>query len=208
MLLQLIHLLTYVRDLTVDAKSTTAMSAASALAAWIALLIGVWNTHTARSALKLAREQDARRQPRLVPYLAQAYFLRTSDARIFTYSVSVANPAEIDNSLAHLELELSYTTPAGFPATVRLPHRPELVRHLPSHAGRIIGVAEGIKAHQAVAGLLLFECENDLLAGARIETFRLVLQDSHGITTELDLGISRELLHEEKVDQNTRLQAG
>jgi hypothetical protein len=172
--------------------------AASAIAAWIALCVGIFSSWTAKRALALAREQDSRRRPKLVPYLANAYFVRTDNSRIFTYSISVTNPSDIDNSLARIELEVSYETNDGLRATIRLPQQPELVSHLRGHRGRVIAAPEGVNAHQAIAGWLLFELKDDLLGGAKIDGYAIILEDSHQIATRLEPGISRELRHEEK----------
>jgi len=168
----------------------------SALAAWVALFLSFSNARAAKSALALAREQDRRRQPKVIPYLADSYFLRTTNSRIFACSISITNPTDIDNSLVRTELEVSYDTPGGLEATVRIPAAPALVSQLGGYCGNVIAVPQPVEAHKAVAGWLLFELKHSLLSGGRPDAFSVVLEDSHGLETRLDPGLSRQL-HDE-----------
>jgi hypothetical protein len=178
------------------------VSAASGATAWIAIVISIiaiavstYSVWTARRSLHLAERQEARRDPKLVPYIAHGYYVRTPDARVFAFSTSVGNPTDTSNSLANVELEVRYKTPSGLAATIRLPHDPTLKRHLGERQLNVLEVAQRLDAHSTTAGWLFFEFKDALRNGA-IDGYLIIFQDSHNLPTALAPGIISEI-HDE-----------
>jgi hypothetical protein len=167
---------------------------ASALAAWTAVLVSWKNARTAGGNLQLAEKQEQRRRPTLVPYLADGYSEAKGNHRLLAFSVSLSNPSDTNNSIAQIELALSYTTPTGVFMTMKLP-----VSVLGSATVGDVKLLEPplkIDAHQSVSGWVFFEIKNELIKGCRLDTYILQFQDSHGHINSLEQAIVRELISE------------
>lgn len=171
---------------------------------WVAVgsaviaLLSMWfarsSANTARQALKLAMQQEARRQPRIVPYLADGFVARSESRRIYALSLSLSNPTDSDNSLAMIELQVRYRTPEGIVITARVPHLPSLGSILPAEGEpEVLVPPTAVGAHKTTAGWVLFEVSQALLGDSEIDEYRVILTDSHSATAELEPCILREV---------------
>jgi hypothetical protein len=75
---------------------------ASASAAWLALLLSVFNFRTSRKALQLSEKQEERRKPLLVPYLQQGYIWPgpRPNIRVYAFLLSISNRSDNNNAVA------------------------------------------------------------------------------------------------------------
>jgi hypothetical protein len=173
---------------------------ASALAAWTAVLVSWKNARTAGRNSRLAEKQELRRRPTLVSYLADGYSEAKDDRRILGFSVSISNPSDTNNSIAQIELALSYTTSTGVFMTMKIPSS----GLASTTVGNVKMLEPPVKvdAHQSVAGWVFFEIKNELIKGCRLDNYILQFQDSHGDVNSLEQVIMRELIKSEKMESN------
>ena len=176
----------------------------SALGALVAAVFAWVSARAAKRSLELAEKQDQRRTPRLVLYLIDGYCQRIGSTRFLAFSVSVSNHSDIDNSVAQIELQVSYTTAAptkGFCMAVKVPHRSALADRI-RHNATILSPPLRIDAHQTIAGWVLFEVGDVLIGNGKIDDYAILVSDSHGQACRVEQAIVRELADEGANDHN------
>jgi hypothetical protein len=65
-------------------------------------------------------------------------------------------------------------------------HSPALAEIKPDangHSANVFTLPARIDAHQTAAGWLVFSLGNNVLAGRTVDTYRIILEDSHGTST-------------------------
>lgn len=162
-----------------DAPTWT--DSATAIAALAALLISLVSLHYSRKGLVLAEAQDRRRQPKLLPEYRSGYFSTdaVTGARNYHFHVAICNPTDSDNSVARIELNLTYRLPDGTLITARV----AAVDNGQQNPG--LPVPQRVGAHETVAGWLEFAVDGDLITEHHIEGYTLELTDSHGQLTSV-----------------------
>ncbi len=173
------------------------VSAASALAAWIAAGIAWWIARATRKSLRLAEQQEQRRRPNLVLYLADGYSKFEKDSRLLAFSISVSNPTDTDNSIAQVELQVNYTTSKSMCMAVKIPNDGKLASQFGDQGLTVLLPPIRIDAHQTIAGWVLFELNEVLFVDCKVDSYTLLFQDSHGVMVKLEHAIIRELADEE-----------
>jgi hypothetical protein len=150
--------------------------------------------------LRLAERQEARRLPRLRPYLAEGYrrTFQGERMRVYAFSISVGNPSEIDNALARAELQIGYLTENDVYMTVKVAEDHFLAPLLGLDSRAVLRLPAGVGANQTVAGWLFFRVNEDVLREVRIDDYSLLLTDTNDAKATLDLGIVRELIDEDE----------
>jgi hypothetical protein len=80
----------------------------------------------------------------------------------------------------------------------RIPHVPELAGKGPEGSkATIFSIPAKIDAHQTVAGWVFFALAKSIIEGKTIDTHRILLEDSHGLTVETEPISVREWIDEE-----------
>lgn len=175
--------------LRISAKNwTDIVVAVMAVAAFI---VSVGSFRVSSRALRLSEQQEQRKQPRLVPRLLDSHFERLSDGgRAYSFSLSVGNPTDSDNAIAHIEMHLRYLIEDAASMTVKLPacHPPE------DCCGRLT-IPSRVAAHDTVSGWCDFRLKPNFLSGRTIDGYRIVLTDSHQTETSVDALVVSEKRH-------------
>jgi hypothetical protein len=172
---------------------------ASAIAAWLAALLAYRSARTSKRALTIAKRQEQRRQPVLIPYLVEGYVRLVDDEqrfRLYAFLLSVSNPSDTDNAIAQLDLHVTYTTAEGLRMTVEVPANAMLGTAFVSSDSRSLGVPIRVDAHQTTAGWVYFRINESLLERVSIDGYMLVVTDSHGYHASVEPILIREFSHE------------
>lgn len=180
------------------------VAVASAVAAWGAALFAYRSTRIARRILELSEEQARARVPQLVPYLVAGLVRRLEkrQTRLYAFSVSVSNRADIDNSLSALELQITYTRVNNMSSNLLLPHDPTLTEHFGLEGTQPLIVPKPINAHQTIAGWAFFEIDDSLLGDVDIDRYEIRFFDSHENISSLEPIILREIVDEATLAQS------
>ncbi len=167
-------------------------------AAWSAF--NSWRSRRiALRALALNEQQELRRQPRLIVYLANGYRRYLPSKQVFGFMVSVSNPSDTNNSIAMGELRVTYTVSDDAKVTCRVPHNPKLAEideSVGNSKPNVFVLPARVDAHQTVAGWLFFALDEKLIGGKTIDAHQILLEDSHGLSTETEPISVRELQNE------------
>jgi hypothetical protein len=155
----------------------------------------------AARALAISESQEKRRQPQLGIYLVNGYRRLVPKQQLFGFLVSVSNPTDINNSIARAELQITYLLENDVEAVCRIPHSPTLGENTSRDAmpaATVFSLPLHIDAHQTVSGWLLFALNNDVIGKGTIDGHSLILEDTHGISTNTDPIMVREWTDESK----------
>lgn len=173
----------------------------SAVAAWVAALFAYLSARTSKRSLQLAEMQDKRRKPELIPYLSIAYYKPAPSDKysVYAFSISICNPSDIDNAIAFLELQVSYTLPEGTIMTLKVPHDPKLSINFNDIEHVHFTIPNPIGAHQTIAGWVFFNIDNTLITDFDIDSYKLVITDSHDVSCHLEPIIVREFVDEKEM---------
>jgi hypothetical protein len=169
------------------------------LKSWIpllALIVSGWSAYNSwRSrrmsarALSISESQEQRRRPKFGIYMTDGYRRYLSDKQLFVFLVSVSNPTDINNSISKAELQIMYFLDVDIKAAYRIAHSSELAETMATEVGYTASallMPTRVDAHQTVAGLLMFCINNDVIAGRTIDSHRIIVEDSHGISSETE----------------------
>lgn len=143
--------------------------------------ISIFNLYFAWQSRRLAREQESRRLPRLVPSLINGYFRDNKDigGRVYTFHVTVANPTDSNNAIAEADLAITYLTPERTQMTVKLRANGSPALNFVKDQDMTLAVPVSISAHNAISGWLRFQVPVSLLADVTIESYQLIFTDPH-----------------------------
>jgi len=128
------------------------VAVASSAAACIAALFAYLTARISKRSIKLAESQEERRQPKLVPYLFEAYYrpVCTEEYTIYAFSLSISNPSDIDNAIALLELQVNYKVSNATKMAVKVPHDPALSISFCDSVKEHFSLPARIDAHQRI----------------------------------------------------------
>jgi hypothetical protein len=152
----------------------------------------------AARALAISENQEKRRQPQLGLYLFNGYRLLTPNRQLFGLLVSVSNPSDINNSVARVELQITYLLENDVAAVCRLPHDPTLRENTSqdTQAATVFSVPVRIEAHQTVTGWFLFALNDDVIGKGSVDGHQLILEDTHHISTSSGPIMVKEWMNE------------
>jgi len=163
----------------------------------IATVVSVWSAivsaRAAKRSLAISEQQESRRQPLLSPYLFKGYFKQFKNEKIFVFSISVSNATDVDNAIVHLELEVSYVSAQNVCMKFKIPHEAKLVKNLDVGEIKPFNLPVSIGSHQAIAGWALFNVTEAMLNEGALDSYKVILTDSHGLLTKFDPGILKEI---------------
>jgi hypothetical protein len=177
----------------------------------LALLVSIcsaffsWRSgRNAARALAISENQEKRRQPQLGVYLVVNGFRRLLPKRqLFGFLVSISNPTDINNSVARAELKIAYLIENDVSASCRIQHNPtlgETIGNETASSASVFALPLRVDAHQTVSGWFVFSLDNDVIGKGTVDGHSLVLEDTHGISTETDPIMVREWTDETKND--------
>jgi hypothetical protein len=166
-------------------------SIASAAAAWTAALFAFITSRNSRRALRIAEQQELRRQPSLALYLDRAY-QRANGSHEYGFLVSVSNRSDSDDALARIDLRIRYKTRDEFVAFVDVPSA-RLNEPAVTSDGVKLETPARVDAHQTVAGWVYFSHPTSLLADCLVDDYSVIITDSHGVQTALDTVLIQEI---------------
>ena len=172
----------------------------SAVAAWVAVIFAYNGARTAKKSLDLSNQQETRRRPHFVPYMAEGYSRRTPDRRLYAVSLSLSNPTDSDNSIAKIELQVRYRTRDRIVMTIRLPHDETLHEGFGRPNIQTFTVPFRVAAHDTTAGWVLFALPLSVIQDAEVDEYSVFLFDAHGIRAEIEPGILREITSDKTPD--------
>ena len=183
----------------------TWISIVAALAACRAAVASWWSSRISRRALILAEGQEERRRPKLVLYFMEGY-VRIVEAperqRFYAFLLSVSNPSDINNSVAYLDLHLTYLTPRQLRMTVKVPSRASIAERFGDDRTSALSPPFSVNAHQTTAGWTYFRVDKDLLSDTIVDGYRVVATDSHGVQSGVEAVIVREFADEAEAKES------
>jgi hypothetical protein len=154
---------------------------ASAAAAWIALILSGGSLLVSRKAMKIAQQQEDRRKPLLVPYYRDGFFQRDPDGngRIYALLLSISNRSDSNNTIAELELRITYSTPDNRQVTLKLRAEAKAEQSLEPLSFPYLAMPQRIDGHQAVICWCHFRLSAHILESfQRIERYVVGVIDS------------------------------
>ncbi|MCP4316488.1 MAG: hypothetical protein GY789_10845 [Hyphomicrobiales bacterium] len=161
-----------------------------------ALLVSLLSFSVAFAAFRLAKRQDERKRPVLVPYLMNGYVQSSKDKkdRVYSFLLSINNPSDSDNALAAMELHITYKITTETQVTTRLRSSSSVEDvPMPPSEYRIISTPARVDAHQTLTGWSMFRAPAAILEGAAIESYKVALFDTHGIEASITPIMVQEL---------------
>jgi hypothetical protein len=159
-------------------------------AAVLALLVSFISLGVSLFTAQLSNKQEQRRHLRLVPHLMDSYFRIISEGdREYSFLLSINNPSDADNSIALVEMHLTYLLPDQTKITVKLPSR-----NLARSTGRGIQLEtpKRIAAHDTVSGWCHFIIGTESRNGRSFDSFKIVISDTHMAATSVNAALVRE----------------
>ncbi len=141
---------------------------------------------------KLALKQEERKMPSLGCSLIHGLQKTGETGRSFSIHVMIRNPSDINNAVANAELVVEYLTEKRILMTVKLQSVREMPDEFVRGQGDSIKIPARIGSHEAISGWLHFFAPNELLKGLAIESYSLVLTDTHDEKTAISPNLMQE----------------
>ena len=162
-----------------------------------AFIVSVGSFKVSLQALRLSQRQDDRKQPKLSLSLLDSYFESLPETgRLYSFLLSLGNPTDSDNAVAQIEMHLSYVIEDNILMTVKLP--PSLAdfdSYTNNHPR--LRTPFRITAHDTASGWCNFLIAPGVLGGRRVESYQIVVTDSHLAETSVDAFVVSEKRHAE-----------
>jgi hypothetical protein len=176
---------------------------ASAIAAWLALILSLVNVRRSRRALRLSERQEERRKPSLVVYLQEGFTSANAQPgiRVYALLLSVSNRSDNNNAVAEAILHLTYSKQRDNELTVKFLAKTEIPIPFQRALTRL-SLPTRIDAHQTISGWYFFCVDNAILQGAKVERTIVVLRDSHGNEVTIEPMLLREYSDENEKQSN------
>lgn len=175
------------------------MPFAAAVAAWVAATFAYLTARRSGRALRLAEQQEARRQPVLVLYLLRGYLRRANEERIYAFLLSVSNPSDSNNAIAQIDLRIEYRTASNFFAAVDVPTVSQDDEMFGGDNHARLEIPIHVDAHHTVAGWVFFRVQRALLEDRSVDTYVIVATDSHGERVSIETALLQEFVHEAEI---------
>lgn len=152
---------------------------ASAVAAWLAFLLSVINLAI---NLQATRRQEQGRRPRLVPYYRDGFYRGDSggNGRVYAFLIAISNRSDTDNTVADLELRVTYQNVEGVQVTLKIRAESQKKFDVDS-PNYYLTVPHRVDGHQSVLGWCHFTVTgNTLKQFHRIERYVVAAIDGDG----------------------------
>jgi hypothetical protein len=164
----------------------------SAVVAFVALIVAARSNRIARAALAIARTKEAREQPRLVPYLSDAYSLERERHRDIEVSMSLSNPSDSNNSVARADLVVTHIVGGETLTRTIFSSAPAARADVQSEA-KLLSPPIAIHAHGTIAGRLNFRLPHALIDRFKVREYEVQLTDAQGLVTKFQINSFHEL---------------
>lgn len=154
---------------------------ASALAAWVALVLSGFSFYNSRQAFKLSRAEARKKSPLLALYLQQSYFKRSDQRfRQYAFFLSITNESDTNNSIRDVLMSLTYRRD-GEEYQVRTSALDDQAELGSAEATtRRLFAPFRIDAHQVTSGWCYFRISDEILGGSVVERVLIAVVDSYG----------------------------
>lgn len=160
---------------------------AAAITAIASFFISIASYRTASRALWISEQQERRKQPQLFLSLLESFIERTPQAEtVYSFWLSIRNPTDSDNALASIEMHIRYVVASGVSLTVRLPTAPSDGSASKNQESRL-KVPSRVAAHDTISGWCEFVLKRNFIDEHTIESYQIVLTDSHQGETSVDV---------------------
>jgi len=142
--------------------------------------------------------QEARRQPRIVPFLVQSFYQNKNPSgdRHFAFQIRVSNPSDSANAIASAELLVTYLTTDHTRMTLVLLGNDPKADFFVEGENRNLPVPIEIGANDTIEGWILFYLPSEMLVARSLDSYELRMTDTHGNTARLKPSIVAEQTHE------------
>ena len=159
----------------------------------LALAVGLWNRSTAKRALTLAEQQEARREARIDLSLDESVSWRNAypGGRLLGFHLLITNPTDRPSSLVGAELRLTYGSDLVI-TTVKVRHDQEVRDAALPETVRPLELPARLDSNGAVAGWFLFRVDGGLTGGHPIDRYDVAVRDVHGIEELMQVTVFRE----------------
>jgi hypothetical protein len=162
---------------------------ASCLAAWVAIIFSY-------KTLGIARQQEARCKPSLILSIFESYLNKTKKERVYAFMISVSNSSDTDNAIVQTDLRIEYRTDANYLAVVVLPASRQDEKPFINDSSSSIQLPISVDAHHNATGWIYFHVSEDLIENWIVDSYKIVVTDSHGEKTSIEPTLIKELIHE------------
>lgn len=173
-----------------------------AILAWIGVLLTFINVHRSGRRLRIMERQEQRQRPVLRLYLQDCHLIKNGEDRAYTFLLSVSNPADSDNALARLDLRIQYRNESNLLSTTDVPCVSTSDQTLTKNYVSALVIPANIGAHQTIAGRVFFRFKRALLEKCNVEKYFIIATDSHGLRTNIETALVRELTDETEINKN------
>jgi hypothetical protein len=156
------------------------------------LLLSAINSYFTWQNRKLALRQEQRKAPALACSLIHGFQKSDGSGRAFSVHVLVRNPSDSNNAIANAELVVQYLTTDRMLMTVKLETDERATKKFLRGQGDPIMIPAKIPAHETISGWLHFFAPEELLKGISIDSYSLVLTDTHEEKTSVAPNLMQE----------------
>ena len=162
----------------------------SAIAVLVATVFGMSNRSTAKKALSLAQQAEARRSPQLDLYVNDSAVWRSADngAREYGVHLMVVNPTDRASAIVMAELHVLYSVEEHL-STVKIPAADSSQRDDVD----AIELPRRLDANGAASGWLLFHVSEDLVRSSDVQRYDVVVRDVHDTIASVQVAVFREV---------------
>lgn len=166
------------------------------LIAFSALVVSGASFWVAKKSYNLSAEQAAQKRPKLKLYLSDSFFQNIEEERLFVYSFTISNPADIGNAIANCELKITFKRSNGSFGNFLVQHDKNLFNKIPSADMIAMDIPAAINAHSSHAATTIFSVDLSILGDMPIEKYEIIFLDSHGLKIIETVFIMQEMVNE------------
>ena len=174
----------------------------SAMAAFGSACIAYCSLRLMKKGFLLAESQEERRRPSLAVYLDKGFVRHVSEqdsSRVYAFLLLISNTSDMNNSVARIDLHLTYIAPTQLKMTVKFPSDLTVAGQFSEDQSHNLMPPFRLDSHRTVAGWICFRADEELLQDTTVEGYAVVVTDSHGNYSTVESVIVREIVDE--VDQ-------
>ena len=149
------------------------------------LSLSLVNSYFAWRRGRLAAEQEKRRILRLDTSLIHSFYQndeKTGD-RSYAFQLTVRNPSDSNNAISEVDLAITYLTTERIQMTVKIRANEPNSSSFVHGQQNLLEIPNPVTAHNTISGWLRFRIPAAVISGNEIESYKLILRDTHGDTT-------------------------
>ena len=161
----------------------------------VAALFAFSQAWSARKSYKLMKEQDERRNPKIIISIQKSFKHKLTNSRIIAFELLINNRSENNNAITSIGLKIRYkkkTKLIDFP----LSHNPNIKEFINKD---VFYLPEEIGSNSSISKWALFEISEFDYKKLNIENYCVYVYDSHGIEYKREQSILIEVQDYERV---------